>query len=492
MTTTSQPQPRPVEMDDVQGLARFGHHHMKQASFLLLRVTDRDAARHWLATAPVTNAEKVEPRPQRSLQVALTSEGLRALGVSEEIVQGFSTEFVSGMAGDDNRSRRLGDVEASDPRHWNWGAPQNAPHVLVMLYAEPGLLDDWQRELQAGCKAGFEQLACLSTSAMDDREPFGFLDGISQPQIDWERRREARDQERQDYTNLACLGEFLLGYPNEYGGYTDRPLLEVGSHTTTALPRAEDAADKADLGRNGSYLVFRQLQQDVHGFWQFLDQRAEGDAELRRRWAEAMVGRTLDGKPLVNPTGDLNAFDYRLDAQGLRCPLGAHVRRANPRNADLPDGKPGFVNWLRRTLGFDAQARERDLVASTRFHRLIRRGRAYGHRPSLEQALAGSIDERDTGLHFICLNGNIARQFEFVQSAWLVGTRFDGLNREGDPLLGARAPERDGAATDAFSMPQTLGADQRLCGLPRFVSVRGGAYFFLPGIRALRYLATVA
>jgi deferrochelatase/peroxidase EfeB len=166
------------------------------------------------------------------------------------------------------------------------------------------------------------------------------------------------------------------------------------------------------------------------------------------------------------------------------------VRRTNPRNADLPLGPPGFVSWAMRTLGFDTEALGQDLVASTRFHRLLRRGREFGPAISLEQALTGSPSGTATGLHFICLGANLARQFEFVQDAWVMGTHFDGLPAEGDPLLGARVPLRDGRRTDGFSMPQPEGPDRRLEGLPQFVTVLGGAYFFLPGIRALRYLAT--
>jgi deferrochelatase/peroxidase EfeB len=166
------------------------------------------------------------------------------------------------------------------------------------------------------------------------------------------------------------------------------------------------------------------------------------------------------------------------------------VRRANPRNADLPAGAPGVLHWLQRTLGFDAQALAQDRVASTRFHRLLRRGRAYGETLSPQQALEHPAGSVDAGLHFICLGANIARQFEFVQSAWMVATQFNGLPNESDPLLGTRLPLPDGTRTDGFSMPQALGPDQRLTGLAPFITVRGGAYFFLPGIRALRYLAT--
>jgi hypothetical protein len=109
---------------------------------------------------------------------------------------------------------------------------------------------------------------------------------------------------------------------------------------------------------------------------------------------------------------------------------------------------------------------------------------------SIDQAPSSAASVSDTGLHFICLGASLARQFEFVQSAWMASTRFDGLRNESDPLLGTRDPAADGSPTDEFSMPQPGGPDRRVCGLPQFVTVVGGAYFFLPGIRALRYLAS--
>jgi len=386
----------PVELDDIQGLVRFGYKHHTEAAFLLLRVKDREAARRWLATVPVSTAATIEPPPETALQIALSAEGMRALGVDDAVVGSFAAEFVSGMADDANRARRLGDVGVNDPSRWQWGRGDRVPHVAVLLYAMPGRLADLQRSIEAQCQGGFDRMACLATIDLDGIEPFGFTDGISQPLLDWERRRPARDAEQADYSNLSCLGEYLLGYPNEYGGYTDRPLLDP-SLAGARLPRAEDAPDRADLGRNGSYLVLRQLRQDVHGFWQFVDRRASGNADERERIASAMVGRKRDGVPLVGPAdekfegggapGDLNAFTYRAHRDGMRCPLGAHVRRSNPRNADLPPGAPGIVSWAMRTLGFDADSLDHDLVASTRFHRLLRRGREYGPAVSIEQAL---------------------------------------------------------------------------------------------------------
>jgi len=482
------------EFDDMQALLRFGLGHLEHACFLLLRVTDREAARAWLATAPVTSAVRAEPPPGQALQVALSSDGLRALGVASPLIEGFADEYRVGISADPGRSRRLGDLAGNDPACWDWGAGDRVPHVLLLLYANADTLPPFVQSIRRECAAGFAEISeipALETSELDEFEPFGFKDGISQPEIDWDRTRPARDQDQLSYTNLSCLGEFVLGYPNEYGGYTDRPLIDPRGVEPGALPPAEDAPDMLDLGRNGSYLVLRQLQQHVSDFWCYLDEQAGGDPELRDRLAAAMVGRTPNGDPLVSldDAGDPNAFTYASDPHGRRCSLGAHIRRANPRNADLPPGSSCPWSRLERILGFDAAALDQDHVASTRFHRLLRRARKYGPDVPLEKALADGPTGDESGLHFICLNANIGRQFEFVQAAWIAGTKFDGLMSEGDPLLGHRQPGVDHTASDVFSIPQADGADQRLTGLPPFVTVRGGGYFFLPGLRALRFLA---
>ncbi|HUL67365.1 MAG TPA: hypothetical protein VLW55_22415, partial [Burkholderiaceae bacterium] len=483
---------RPVELDDVQGLVMVGYKRLTQSCFLLLRVKDAAAARAWLAAASVTSAAAAtaDRRPDKALHVALTSEGLRALNVAADVREGFSLEFLAGMASDEARARRLGDVGANAPGHWRWGAGERVPHVVVLLYAAPGQLAAWQQDIETGCAAGFDRIAVLSTSDVQGVEPFGFVDGISQPELDWKRERAVRDEDQLAYGNLACLGEFLLGYPNEYGRYTPRPLIDPArDDAAKQLPRAEDAPEQADLGRNGCYLVLRHMRQHVDLLERELDRCANGDADLRERIVTAMVGRKKNGEPLETARDpslargaradplQQNAFTFREDPRGLHCPLGAHIRRVNPRNADLPPGPPGILSRLCRILGFNADALAQDLVASTRFHRLIRRGRKYQ---------VGA----ETGLHFICLAGNITRQFEFVQSAWVMGTKFDGLPDEADALLGSRQKTLDGQPTDGYSIPQAGSPDMRLSGLPQFVTVLGGAYFFMPGIRALRYLAT--
>src|SRR5580704_5480119 len=259
---------------DMQGLLRFGYVHLTEACFLLLRIEDAAAAGHWLESAPVATAEEQKPSPKTALQIALTCEGLRKLGLPEDLLSGFSAEFLSGMSGDENRSRRLGDVGENAPSYWGWGGPSDVPDAVVLLYARPGLLEEWKRSIETGLEnSGFKLLQCLPTSDMGGVEPFGFVDGVSQPTLDWEGRRDVSGDQL-TYGNVSMLGEFVLGYPNEYGKYTTRPV--IPGHETGGLPAADDSEGYSDLGRNGSYLVIRQIEQDVRGLWQFLDKQVSG------------------------------------------------------------------------------------------------------------------------------------------------------------------------------------------------------------------------
>ena len=501
-----------VDYSDVQGLVRFGFANMSEAVYLLLRVRNPAAARAWLAQAPVTSAAESKPVPTTALQVAFTREGLEALRVPQHVLSGFSAEFLSGMAGDDNRSRRLGDTGTNAPAVWEWGVANQMPHVVVMLFAEPDCLQSWHESVTGPLFQGaFDEVGRLDTSDLGGREHFGFIDGVSQPLIDWSGTRTVSVNGNQlAYGNLVCLGEFLLGYPNEYSRYTDRPLLDRAEAGSEELPDAEDQPGKKDLGRNGTYVVIRQLKQDVRTFWQYVDETTKSLHETGYDLAEIMVGRKLDdGAPLVplsqtpvagvGTTGNdakrkqdvqRNQFDYSADPDGMRCPIGAHIRRGNPRTPDLPGSSKGILSQAIHLLGFGETSIHEDLAASVRFHRVLRRGREYGPGLSPGEAVEPAPpSDPERGLHFIALNANIERQFEFVQNAWMARTKFDGLTEESDPLLGNREPVAGCPFTNTFSIPQQGKVRKRLMEMPQFVTVRGGAYFFLPGIRALKYLS---
>ena len=495
----------PVDYRDVQGLVRFGHAHMTDACYFLVNVKQTAAARRWLATAPITTAVALDPLPKTALQIAFTRQGLEALRVPQSVIAGFSAEFIAGMASDENRSLRLGDVATNSPANWQWGNADRVPHAVVMLFAGAGLLDSWKQSIKGqSWSDAFEEIQCLSTSDMQGREPFGFIDGISQPEIDWDQTRKVpiNGYERK-YSNQVSLGEFLLGYRNEYGRYTDRPLLDPQDPAGLDLSFAEDHSGKKDLGRNGTYLVMRQLAQDVRGFWQFLDKATNSKPEDRYKLGSLMVGRAFaDGSPLVPLSREAipgitdqhngiqqNQFTYDLDIDGTRCPYGAHIRRANPRNPDIPGDPRGLISTLIRILGFGNRNIREDLIASTRFHRILRRGREYGRKLTPEDALQPAPpQDGEIGLHFFAINSNIQRQFEFIQAAWLMRTKFDGMTEESDPLLGNRTAVTGCPFSNTFSVPQSGGIRKRIMGLPQFINVRGGAYFFLPGMSALRYL----
>ena len=489
-----------LDYSDVQGLVRFGYGQMKEASYVHLRVKDVAAARAWLRNAPITSAVAMTPPPSTAMQVAFTAAGLEALGVPRSVLAGFSPEFLTGIT-EENRARRLGDVGSNAPSHWEWGYATSLPHLMVMFFAEPGHLQSLVQDSKGNAwNAAFEERHWLETADLDGVEPFGFADGISQPQIDWERQRDVTLPQI-DYSNVVALGEFLLGYPNEYNKYTDRPLIDADS-ASAGLHAAEDAPEKKDVGRNGTYLVMRTLKQDVRSFWQFVNRQAGGNSAEANRIGAAFVGRTRAGDPLVpaqeQPIPGIgldpeqirrNQFTFVKDPMGAGCPLGAHVRRENPRNTDYP-GRPTGLAKLITMLGFGPGGFRDDLTSSVRFHRILRRGREYGPELLPEDALAPAPpNDPERGLHFICLNANILRQFEFLQNAWTTNTKFSGLTGESDPLVGIREAIPGYPITDNFTIQKDGALRRRVSGLPQLITVRGGGYFFLPGLRALRYFA---
>ena len=163
---------------------------------------------------------------------------------------------------------------------------------------------------------------------------------------------------------------------------------------------------------------------------------------------------------------------------------------AEPRTIYYPDAGECSSSSPVSQGFFSLRPVGRDLTSSVRFHRILRRGREFGSELLPEEALqAAPPNESPRGLHFVCLNANISRQFEFLQTAWIANTKFFGTTGESDPLLGNREPIPGCPVTGNFTIPGDGTLRRRVSDLPQFVRVRGGAYFFLPSLRALRYFA---
>jgi deferrochelatase/peroxidase EfeB len=524
---------RDVDRPDIQAFAYTAFGSLTDAAYLLLRVVDAPAARRFLGALKIASIADLEQASlTEAVQCAITAAGLRALGAAEAIVQRFDPQFVEGMAGNPNRSLRLGDTGANAPERWAWGVGGREPHVVVMLFAGATRLGELERATRAAAEgSGFVVIDALPTTDMGGVEPFGFTDGVSQPTFDWDTARNPGTKADRAFTNRITLGEILLGYYNEYGFPADSPKLDPSDPNAALLVPAAGAAGGHDLGRNGSYLVFRQLAQDVRGFWRWIADEAGRAGADPKALAETMVGRRMNGEPLpdievgldlpgVDPADrGVNGFLFEADPDGLSCPLGAHIRRANPRTGDAPPGARGAIDNLLATVGLTTRRQpdptsstlpweanttvwptlrhEDDAVASARFHRVLRRGREYGTRIDPAAPVDPSAPDRETGLQFICLNANIARQFEFVQGAWLANAKFAALTGEQDPLLGNREPfpapplSESPQRTDSFTRPGAEPAHRRAIGVPQFVTVKGGAYFFMPGLSALKWIASL-
>jgi Dyp-type peroxidase family len=466
-----------LEKEDIQSVVLTGFPEHEHACFVLLAVDEPAAARSWVARlARIVSTTASRPK-QGVVNVAFSAPGLRALGLPDDTLATFQSEFQEGMSGQappdasqaSHRSRILGDTGASAPATWLWGGTERTTvHALLLIYATS------EAELAALLGAeraayqGLKELYVRDTFTIPDRrEHFGFADGVGQPDVEGSGARSRKDAA----AGAVKAGEFVLGYENEYGKLPPSPTLAAALDPGGNLSQV--ASDRRDFGRNGTYLVVRQLDQDVELFWRTMDEqsRAGGstDREAAIRLASKCIGRWPSGAPLArSPERDDpklsndNTFGYRDDRAGLKCPVGAHIRRSNPRDS-LEPGPEESLEVVNR-------------------HRILRRGRSYG-RP-----LAPFEPERakaERGLFFICVNSNIRRQFEFIQQTWLNNAKFDGLYRDKDPIAGDAAAE-DGGGT--FTIPEVPERSQ-LTGLPRFVTVRGGEYFFLPSVRALRALA---
>jgi Dyp-type peroxidase family len=432
-----------LELNDIQRGALYPRPTPYAATYVLFRIDDRKAGRELMRRirAVVASAAHSEsPLGDAWASTALSWQGLKALGVPQASLESFSPEFRQGMAA---RATSLGDIGESAPKHWE--KPLGSAHVHVVLTVVAPSTEQLNAAL-ARARKSYEELKGITAIWRQDchvlpgdREAFGFKDGISHPAIDGSDVPGTNPHEVP-----LKPGEFILGYPDEMG-------------EAPAVPQPDV------LGRNGSYVVFRKLHQRVAEFRKYLKANAS-DADDEELIAAKMMGRWRSGAPLalcpmhddpavgVDPKRN-NAFLFSEDDPiGYKTPAGSHIRRMNPRDAIVA----GVV----------------------RIHRMIRRGTSYG--PLLPEGVLED-DGVDRGLMFAFVGAHLGRQFEFIQSEWMNDSAFFGGEAGRDPVSGAA----DG--TGAFDIPRRP-LRRRLQGLPRFVVTRGGAYCFMPGLRALEWL----
>ena len=472
-----------LELTDIQGIIIRGYSNMPACEFILAGIKDPQAAKTWLRKIcpQITPGDKKDATS--ALNIAFTFEGLRVLGLNKDALDSFPIELEDGMT-TEHKQFFLGDYGSSDPANWEWGNSNQEPvHVLLMLYAvdSAALQELHHRQASMLNEQGLVVIRNLDTSVLYERkEHFGFHDGISQPVIKGLSKTDEPE-------NMVSPGEFILGYKNEYHQYADSPAVSGTQQTAALLPAVPSAPGKYDLGKNGTYVVFRQMKQDVELFWNYMEkctltEKGEADRNEMIKLAAKMVGRWPGGAPIVicpdkenTDHNNTNVFNYRkIDSTGLMCPYASHIRRSNPRDALDTD-------------------RHTSMKVANR-HRLLRRGRSYGQpvteTMNPEDILKTKNIAGERGLHFICFNADIGRQFEFVQNAWINNPKFLGLFDERDPITGNHSHPEEEHHTGTFSIPGK-GLRKRYTDVPEFVTVKGGSYFFMPGIKALTYLASI-
>jgi Dyp-type peroxidase family len=436
-----------LEFDDIQ------HILLTRAPALTGRyefLSFRQAAggRKWLAAVLETVQSAAAMRAsvdkqRRWVTVAFTWNGLRALGMDDVSLATFPEEFKQGMVA---RAQMLGDAGKSHPDHWVGKLASPDLHAIAILFAR----DEAEKiraqleheKLVARCE-DVEVLSWLDLNATPPfnhaHDHFGYRDRLSQPAIEG-----SGDEPTPGSGAPLKAGEFILGYPDEKGPAANLPQPEV-------------------VSRNGSFMAYRRLEEHVAQFRDFLRSNSNS-LEEQELLAAKLMGRWRSGAPLVlAPDKDdpelgadpqrNNDFNYKeMDPLGYAVPLGSHMRRMNPR----------------------------DTAANMNRRRMIRRGATYG--PHLPEGTPDDGVERGIAAFVIC--ASLIRQFEFAQNVWVNDRNFHELGNERDPIIG----NQDG--TLEYKIPKRP-IRKTIKGLPEFTTVRGGAYFFLPGLKALRYLAVI-
>src|SRR5262245_55400427 len=377
------------------------------------------------------------------LSVAVSYAGLEALGVPPTSLASFPEAFRVGMAA---RARQLGDEGVNDPKGWERPYGTGNVHIGLSAFSDS---EERRRSILAIAREQYERFSGIRVLVTQDfgaqpgdLNPLGYKDGIDQPPIEGSGVEPLPGQGRP-----IKAGEFILGYAGESGVPLPMPQPDI-------------------LGRNGTYVGFRKYQTRVGAFNRFL--HANGSTEEEREWLAAkLVGRWRSGAPLtLAPRVDNGAlgadprrnndFNYANDTRGRQVPFGSHIRRMNPRDTAL--------------------ARLTDV----NIHRLIRRGTTYGA-PYDPNALSEEADNVPRGAYFLFISAKAMATIEFLQQEWINDGNFIGIGDERDPIIGL---QEEGAI---FTIPRDP-VRRRIHGIETFNVLRGGEYFFVPSLSALKWL----
>ncbi len=524
-----------VDLHDIQGniIKAYARFSMIRARYVFFTISKESAGRQFVGkiAAMTTTAAKWKPRgdvgdgdtrPAVTTNIAFTYGGLVKLGIPQKSLQSFPEDFAMGMAA---RQDILGDDGPSDPDYWDsiWRDEDRPVHIWLSINAatEAEIEERYQTILllaqnteggvehltgHSGPNPGYQSAGALldANGLPTPKEHFGYTDGISDPFFKGSGSNPANvlgggKPTGKDPATLAGwvpleTGEFILGYRDEAYEYPQAPIPPL-------------------LSMNGTFMVYRKLHENVGKFNEYID-KVGADPHFadggREKIAAKFAGRWRNGAPLtLFPTQaeadafaakfdaaqlalyqasdkasraeaqkqyselqkDRVGFDFNEDLDGGRCPVGAHIRRTNPRGS-LEYGVKGAYN----TPG-----------ALVNRRRILRRGLPYG------KAENPTSNDGDHGIIFMALNASIERQFEFVQQQWLnYGNDFK-LANDKDPLLGNHGMKRDGSHTGRMVVESPTDGDSPpyFCsGIPRLVETRGGDYFFIPSITCLHMIAS--
>src|SRR3984957_1915598 len=413
---------------------------------LLLRVDDARSGRAFLARLVpyLDSAAGWLNAANAWLAVGISYAGLAALGLAQDSLQSFPEAFREGMAA---RARQLGDDGVNDPKNWDLPYGKGEIHIGLSAFSDS---EEKRRQVLGITRQQFEGFSGVSILAMQDfgAQPgdlnsLGYKDGIDQPSIEGSGIEPLPGQGRP-----IKAGEFILGYPGEVGVPLPMPQPDI-------------------LGRNGTYVGFRKYQTRVGSFNRFL--QAHGATERERELLAAkLVGRWRSGAPLVlapdsdNPALGAdpqrnNDFNYANDSRGRQAPRGCHIRRMNPRDAQLTR------------------------LTDVNLHRVIRRGTTYGP-PYDPNALSEADDQVPRGAVFLFISAKAMGTIEFLQQEWINDGNFMGLGDERDPIIGL---QEEGAS---FTIPRDP-VRHVVRSLEPFNVLRAGEYCFMPSLSSLKWIA---